>query len=261
MDKIERCIMQILWINCSVPDWTLYVIEKYTKSTCPQRCWIRGKVILPPASNSASWISYSNITSWLGATTVQWAVDLLKTQIDALSWGWPVVIPKETSYWTTAPTLPQTWDRRVDTSWWLPWIDNVWNWTSWVGVVWAWAPVASTVVWIPSTWVTNQWVWPLAQISITLTAPAWKTFDYVEYFTDWQYWIAVFNWSWFTVTSNKSATLWYDQFLYYNEYWFLWSNKWSYITYGSPTSATITLYVSDSAAVASINWIWAVHYK
>jgi len=287
MDKIERCIMQILWINCSVPDWKLYLIEKYTKSTCPQRCWIRGKVILPPSPSTEIEIAsmtYNPTTGIVTITETNW--DIYTVNLSGYSvtqnvlpngsiqliqngnvittitqWGWPVVIPKETSYWITPHVSPQQWDRRVDISWWLPWIDKVWTWTAWTVVVWASSPAASNVIWIPYTPVTNSWVWSYAQVVIPLTVPVWYTFDYIEYFTNWQYWLAVFNWSWFDVTSNKSATVWFENYLYYNEYWFLWSNQWSFITYSTPTSATITLYVLDTAAVANISWIWSIHYK
>lgn len=270
MDKIERCIMQMLWINCSATDWTVYVLEKYTKSTCPQRCWLRAKVVAPVTPTvdvQVATMTYNTVTD---------VVTLVET-------NWDVHTVNLWEFWITTNSLPN-WNVEI-LQWWVVKatiyknasdiiFDNTWTSLSATNVQdaieelkviinwlwWGW-PVWSNVIWIPYTPVTNQWVWSYAQVVIPLTVPVWYTFDYIEYFTNWEYWLAVFNWSWFDVTSNKSTTVWFENYLYYNEYWFLWSNQWSFITYSTPTSATITLYVLETAAVAGISWIWSIHYK
>lgn len=222
------------WITTNIlPDWDVQLLQ-----------WWVVKALI---HTSASTLPYSNTSSWLTATTVQWA-------IDEIEWLIPWTAHKEVTYWVMAPTSPQLWDRWIDTSWWLPWVDRVRNWSSWLSVA---SPSSwiSGVVLVPYMSASNSWWWPGASNTVTINVPAWKTIDHVVLSTDWSWCIATLS-GW-TYTSTEQNT----SLMYYITYWFLWSYKQSYLTYIDNDTVNITIEVFDPAAVSSISAMWAVYYK
>lgn len=226
MNNLEQCLMNTLWINCSVPDWTIYVIEKYTKSTCPQRCGIRWKIIQDGTSSSATLSPITNLstsyTTWCSVTLSRtWSngatsYRILRNWVQNTTVTWTSVTITESSNWSNTywiQAINSTWSSSIINTnisivwcWWTTWCVAPANptWFMW-NVMWA----NVNLIWNFVSWATAYKLYKWSTLIQSFTQSNPSSYSYVET-TSWTYsyritaltWTCESLWSTTTITVN-----------------------------------------------------------